>query len=290
MSNASPSNQAATHEQLRWLLKFIQPARTLAALPRGAAFSRDSHAALLGLPPEIYTAELDRMKAEAKQAASELLADPTVVEMLARLPLQNGAKVVAFGDSLTSEPQSWAVILRELLNGCRSADDVTVTVSATGGDTTTHGLARFGEVVAQQPDWVLFLIGTNDARTQGPTPTKTLVHPDETARNLAELRARVARETKARAVWLTPPAVDEEQVARHGGLARFGVRFRNQALARVAELVRDADPMAIDVFSALGSPPPAELLMSDGLHLTVAGQKRLALELLRGWSNLQPGV
>jgi len=271
---------------MRWLLKVLQPARTLASLPGGAAFSQDVHAALLGLPTEAYAAELGRMKAEASHAAHELLADPAVASMVDRLPLRKGATVVAFGDSLTSEPQSWAVILSEMLAARRAADGISVAIRAVGGDTTTHGLVRIGEVVGLQPDWVLFLIGTNDARTQGPHPSKTLVHPEETARNVAELRQRVARETEARAVWITPPAVDEGQVAGHGGLARFGVRFRNEDIARVAEIVRGVDGAVIDVFSRLGAPPEAEFLMGDGLHFTVAGQKRLALEVLTGWSHL----
>jgi lysophospholipase L1-like esterase len=275
-----------SNEQVRWLLKVLQPARALASLPGGAGLSQEIHAALLGLPPEVYTTEIGRIRAEAREAASELLADPAVASMVDRLPLRKGAKIVAFGDSLTSDPQSWAVILSELLGTRRAADGISVVISAAGGETTTHGLVRIGEVVAQQPDWILFLIGTNDARTQGPRPTKTLVHHEETVRNIAELRQRVSRETKARAVWITPPAVNEKQVAAHAGLARFGVRFRNEDLARVANIVRDVDGAAIDVFSALGTPPPAELLLGDGLHFTVAGQKRLAVEVLDGWSNL----
>lgn len=273
-------------EQLRWLLKVIQPARTLASLPGAAALSQEIHAALLGLPSELYATELARMKAEATAAARELLTDPAVASMVDRLPLRKGARVVAFGDSLTSEPQSWAVILSELLSARRAADGIEVSISAVGGETTTHALVRVGEVVGQQPDWVLFLIGTNDARTQGPHPTKTLVHHEETLRNLTELRQRVARETRARAVWMTPPAVNEGLVAAHPGLARFGVRFRNEDLARVARIIRELDPAAVDLFSTLGTPPAADLLMGDGLHFTVAGQKRLALELLTHWSNL----
>jgi lysophospholipase L1-like esterase len=227
------------------------------------------------------------MQAEAKQAASELMANPAVASMVDRLPLRQGAKVVAIGDSLTSEPQSWAVILSELLSARRAADGITMTISGLGGDTTTHGLVRIGEVVSQQPDWVLFLVGTNDARTQGPHPSKTIVHHEETLRNIAELRQRISRETQARVVWITPPAVNEEQVARHWGLARFGVRFRNEDLARVARIVRDAEGAVIDAFATLGTPPAAELLMADGLHFTLAGQKRLALEVLEGWSKLQ---
>lgn len=275
-----------SNEQLRWLLKVIQPERTLASLPGGPGLSQETHAALLGLSPETYAAELAGMKAEASAAASELLADPAVAAMVDRLPLRKGASVVAFGDSLTSDPHSWASILHEVLAARRAGDGISVAISAVGGDTTTHGLVRLGEVIGRQPDWVLFLIGTNDARTQGPHPTKTLVHHDETARNIAELRQRVSRETKARTVWLTPPAINEAQVAAHGGLARFGVRFRNEDLARVAEIVRNSDGAVIDVFSTLGTPPPADLLMGDGLHFTVAGQKRLALEVLKGWSRL----
>jgi lysophospholipase L1-like esterase len=241
---------------------------------------------LLGLSSEAYTIELDRMKAEAREAARELLADPAVTAMVDRLPLQKGATVVAFGDSLTSEPQSWAVILSELLDARRATDEISVIINAVGGDTTTHGLVRIGEAVRRQPDWILFLIGTNDARTQGPHPTKTLVHHEETVRNLAELRQRVSRETKARALWITPPAVNEAQVAAHWGLNRFGVRFRNEDLARVAQTIRDVGRDVIDVFSAFGTPPPSDLLEGDGLHFTVAGQKRLVLEVLKGWSSL----
>jgi len=275
-----------TNEQMRWLLKVIQPERTLASLPGGAGLSQETHAALLGLPSEAYAAELGRMKAEAREAASELLADPAVASMVDRLPLRKGATVVAFGDSLTSEPQSWAVILGEMLASRRAADEITLTIDAVGGDTTTHRLVRVGDVVRQQPDWILFFVGTNDARTQGPRPTKTLVHHEETARNIAELRHRVSGETQARALWITPPAVDEERVAAHWGLSRFGVRFRNEDLARVAKLIRDLDGPVIDLFSLLGTPPAADLLMDDGLHFSRAGQKRLVLELLKGWSSL----
>ncbi|MFO0560938.1 MAG: SGNH/GDSL hydrolase family protein [Polyangiales bacterium] len=274
-----------SNDSTRWLMKVVQPARTLSSLPGGAGLSQDTHAALLGLSTEQYLAELAAMKAEASAAAHELLADPAVVAMVDRLALRSGAKVVAFGDSLTSDPQSWALILSEVLSARRAADEISLTVSAVAGDTTTHALVRFGEVVAQQPDWILFLIGTNDARTQGPHPSKTLVHPEETARNIAELRQRTARETKARSLWITPPAVNEEKVAGHWGLARFGVRFRNEDLARVGSIVSAGDVAAVDASAALET-SSSELLMGDGLHLTVAGQKRLALAVLEGWSRL----
>ena len=142
-------------------------------------------------------------------------------------------------------------------------------------------------MVSRQPDWVLFLIGVNDARTQGPNPGKTLVDARETARNLRELHERIARETKARCVWITPPSVNEERVAAHWGLSRFGVRFRNSDIAQVAAAVRELGAPTVDLFASLGARPPEALLMDDGLHFTIAGQKRVAREVVRSWSALR---
>jgi lysophospholipase L1-like esterase len=274
-------------EHVRWLLKVIQPERTLASFPGGAGLSREAHAGLLGLPVDIYAAELGSMQKEASEAADALLADEAVALMVDRLPLRKGTKVVAFGDSLTSDPQSWAVIVREMLAKRRGSEGISFTINAVAAETTTHGLVRIAATINSQPDWILFLLGTNDARTQGPHPTKTLVHHEETARNVAELRQRASAETKASSVWITPPAVNEAQVAANPGLASFGVRFRNADLERVAQIVRECDGPVIDVYSALGSPPPSDLLMGDGLHFTLAGQKRMALEVIRGWSEFK---
>jgi lysophospholipase L1-like esterase len=269
-------------EQTRWLLKTLQPEKTLGSLPGATALSEAVRAALLGLPSDVYAVEHARMLAGAKEAARELVSESGVTAMIDRLPLKEGARIIAFGDSHTSDPQSWAVILNELL----TARGISVAINAAPGDTTTHGLIRIGQVVAQQPDWVLFFIGTNDARTQGPKPTKTLVDHQETVRNLRELHERAAHETKARCLWITPPAVNEERVSNHWGLSRFGVRFRNEDVARVAAALRDIGAPTIDLFSILGTPPASELLMDDGLHFTLAGQKRLAFEVIRGWSKL----
>jgi lysophospholipase L1-like esterase len=209
-----------SNEQVRWLLKVIQPECTLASLPGGASLAQEAHAGLLGLPTEVYASELGRMRQEASEAAGALLADPVVASMVDRLSLWKGARVLAFGDSLTSDPQSWAMILRDLLAMHGGTDGISLTISAVAGETTTHALVRGGQIANLRPDWILFLLGTNDARTQGPHPSKTLVHYEETARNIAELRQRVSRETAARCIWITPPAVNEAQVAAHPGPAQ----------------------------------------------------------------------
>ncbi len=272
-------------EQIRWLLKVIQPERTVASLPGAAALTVSLRAALLGLSPELYETQLAQMRAEAKAAAHALLADPAVAAMVDGLPLRPGARIVAFGDSHTADPQSWAVILGEMLTARRPDDRITVDASAVSGDTTTHGLIRIGGALATRPDWIVFLLGVNDARTQGPTPGKTLVDASETARNLAELRQRVARESHASQLWVTPPPVLEARVSTHPGLARFGVRFRNDDIARVAEHITALGEPTVDLFAALARSPLDELLTDDGLHFTCAGQQRIAREVLRGWSH-----
>lgn len=275
-----------TAEQVSWLVKVFQPERSVASLPGGwAGLAEGTRAALLGLAADVYAAAHATLVNGAKAAARELLADPAVCAMVDRLPLRPGAKVVAVGDSHTCDPQSWAVILGEMLSLRRPGDGLSVVVAGASGETSTHALIRMGDVIALKPDWILFFIGINDARTQGPSPTKTIVEHHETARNLAALQARASRETTARCLWITPPPVLEERVAKHWALARFGVRFRNEDVARVADAIRALDAPHVDLFSALGAEP--DLYTEDGLHLVQEGHKRIARDIVQGWSALR---
>jgi lysophospholipase L1-like esterase len=275
-----------SEEQMQWMMKVFQPERTVSSLPGAASLSMQSRAALLGLEPEYFSAHLTRLAAEAKASANALLAKSEVVEMIDRIPVQKNARIYAYGDSRTSDPQSWAVVLQEMISARRPDDNITVLASAVSGDTTTHGLARIGEVLAGNPDWVLFFLGLGDARTQGTKPTKTIVHHEETARNFSELQSRITNETKARCLWITPVAVNESQVSNHWAWSRFGVRYRNEDIARVAAAMHSLGSPVIDLFERLDA-SLNELLMDDGLHFTQAGQQRIALEIVRSWCELQ---
>jgi lysophospholipase L1-like esterase len=274
-------------EQRRWLMKVLQPERTVASLPGGATVSAATCAALLGLEPETYSAELALFRKGAKETAQELLTESEFNRMLDSLPLRKGARIVAFGDSHTADPQSWAVILQELLAARRPQDEVSVDISAVGGETTTHGLVRLGHALVRDTDWIIFFIGVNDARAQGPNAGKTLVDASETVRNLEELRSRAAKATKARRLWITPPPVLEDRVSKHWGLSRFGVRFRNEDVRRVAEAIRALGEPTIDLFAAFGASPSPEDFTEDGLHLSLAGQRKVVLELIQSWSRVQ---
>lgn len=276
-----------TAEQVSWLVKVFQPERNVASLPGGwAGLAEGTRAALLGLAADVYATEHAGLVNAAKQAARELLADPEVCAMVDRLPLKKGARVVAVGDSHTTDPQSWAVILGEMLSLRRPADAISVVVAGGSGETTTHAQIQIGNAIALQPDWMLFFIGVNDARTQGMTPTKTIVGHHETAKNLAELQRRASRETSAQCLWITPPPVIEDRVAKHWALTRFGVRFRNADIALVATAIRNLEAPHVDLFSAFGETPPPGLVTEDGLHFLRDGQKRIAREIVQGWSKL----
>jgi lysophospholipase L1-like esterase len=276
-------------EQVSWLVKVFQPERSVESLPGGwAGLAEGTRASLLGLATEVYLQEHARLVTGAKEAARELLADPAVGSMVDRLPLRKGAKIVAFGDSHTSDPQSWAVILSELLQVRRPDDGVSVVIRAVGGEASTQGLVRMGQVVALEPDWILFFIGVADARAHGPNPGKTFVDPRETARNVAELQRRALSETKARCLWITPPPVLTDRSARHWAMARFGIRFSNADIGRVAEAIRKLEATLVDLFSVFGETPPPDLVTEDGLHFLLEGQKRITLEVLRSWSTLAP--
>ncbi len=274
-------------EQRRWLVKVLQPERTVASLPGGGKVSLETCAALLGLEPETYRAELAQSEKDAREAAQGLLAESEFSRMVEEVSLRKGARIVTFGDSHTADPQSWAVILRELMAARRPHDEVSVVINAVGGETTTHGLVRIGSALIQEPEWIIFFIGVNDARTQGPNAGKTLVDARETARNLEELRSRAAQGTKARRLWITPPPVLEDRVSKHWGLSRFGVRFRNDDVGRVAAAIRALEEPTIDLFAAFGASPSPELYTEDGLHLSLAGQQKVVLEVMRTWSRVR---
>ncbi len=275
-------------EQVRWLVKVFQPEKSVASLPGGwAGLAESTCAALLGLAADVYSTTHAQLVTGAKQAARELLADPAVCSMVDQLPVRKGGKVVAFGDSHTSDPQSWAVILSELFASRRPDDGISLVISAVSGETTTHGLIRIGQVLALDPDWILFFIGVNDARTFGPNPNKTHVDHHETARNLAELQRRASQETKAQCLWITPPPVITDRVGKHWALSRFGVHFSNEDIARVANAIRELAAPQVDLFSVLGENP--DLITADGIHFLQDGQKRIALEIVRRWSALARG-
>jgi len=261
-------------DQRSYLIQFQHPEKSLPGLDETAV------APLFGVDIATYQSIRATFAECAHNAAAALLGDPALADRVDRLPFRSGATVVGLGDSITDDHQSWLEILRHLLSLRRPQDSINVVNAGISGDTTSQIISRFLEVVQQQPDWIICMAGTNDARTHGQSPTKTLVSVEETAKNLAMLRNFAATQTAARWVWMTPTPVIEAQIATDWFLAPFQVVWSNKDLVAIAEIMRHlADPV-VDLQTIFGNPTNPELLLSDGLHPSLAGQKAIVTTLI----------
>lgn len=265
-------------DRLAYLIQFQHPEKILARLP---GVNDAVCAASFGIDLETYQDIKAQLAANARGAAEELLADESFAALVDRLPFQAASSLVGLGDSITDDDQSWLEILRHLLDLRRPQDDIFVVNAGISGDTTAQMISRFLAVVQLQPAWVICMAGTNDARLHGQQPTKTLVSIAETAQNLAMLRSFAATQAaQAHWVWMTPAPVIEEQIAVDWFLAPMQVMWRNSDLAAIAEIVRRQGDPYVDLQAAFGWPARPELLLSDGLHPSLEGQKTIVRALV----------
>lgn len=258
--------------QLANLLQFQCPERGFHLVP---SLDDTLRAALLGLDATTYRASKEHCQAKARQAAEELLEEPSFAVCVDRLPFEEGATLLGIGDSLTDDFQSWLEILRHLLDIQRPHDDIRVLNAAVGGQTSSLVLGRFHTILEQRADWILCLLGVNDAQRIGSRASKTLVSVEETARNLSAIR-QLAVETGARWVWLTPPTIHEERIAANSFLQPLQLRLCNEDLEAVGDVVRRQPEVVVDVQAVFGRPAAASFLLPDGIHPSLAGHKAIA--------------
>lgn len=209
--------------------------------------------------------------------ARALLGETDVRDAVARLPFVPGDRVVALGDSLTVGPTSWAAQLRAVL--VRTGAGVEVVEAAVSGATTRDLLARTDVVAALRPSWVLLLTGTNDVRRHDGRRELTL------AQSLEASRALTGRlqEQGARVVRLLPPPVVDARVVTWRPFLEQRLGWRAEDVQELAAALLHADPAAVDLHGALAAElaHSPTLLQPDGVHLTVPGQTRVLVHLLR---------
>jgi acyl-CoA thioesterase I len=273
--------QDLSPQQFRYVLQFQHKDKVVGQIP---GVNDATIAALWGIDAATYRRTRDRFAARAARTARDLLADPRFAACVDRLPFQPGDTVVGLGDSITDDDQSWLEILRHLLAQRRPGDEIAILNEGVSGDTTSQMISRFLDVVLEEPDWIVCLTGTNDARLHGRFPLKTLVSVEETAKNLHMLRHLGATQTSARWVWMTPPTVIEKQIAGDWFLSAFELRWRNEDLAAIAAAVVEvahahADPL-VDLQALFGLPPERKLLLPDGLHPSLKGQRAIVTALV----------
>lgn len=234
---------------------------------------------LYGMDVEAYQATKNQLAEQGRKAAEELLSDSAFSDRVANLPFSAGETVIGVGESSTDDLISWLEILRFLLVLHRPHDRINVINEGISGNTSTQILGRFPNVVAQKPDWVIFMLGGNDVLRAG--STKTQVSLDETSKNVSALR-HIATAVGAHCVWVTPNPFNEHLIAENPYFRQSQITWRNQDILAVGAEIRRQPDIVVDTQQKFGLPPLPELIESDGIHPTISGQKLIAKLVVEG--------
>lgn len=269
-----------TRAEIEESMQYHHPEKTLAELPGGQEIGDELIAPFFGTDISTYREIKDAFSERTRRCARELLQDARFARLVDRMPFEQGSTVVGLGDSITDDSQSWLEILRHLLNERRPEDGIELVNAGISGDTTSGLLGRFLDILESDPAWIFILIGTNDVAFVRNPRTKPLVSLEETGKNLRALRDLATKLSEARLVWMTPPPALEARVA--AGSSPSEPTWRNADLAEVARLVREVAgrDTLVDLWEAFGDPPEPELLLPDGLHPSLAGQRAIAAALV----------
>ncbi len=253
---------------IRTLVQFRHPKKLAQAIPGGKQLPDTAIANLFGISLADFIAVQNDLKTSVHKAAEQLLKNPDFAARVDALPFKAGSVVVGLGDSITDDSCSWLELLRVLLQIRRNDDHIEVVNAGISGDTTVHILSRFAAVLLLEPDWIITLIGTNDARSHGAHSKAALV-PDS-ARNLETLRNWMIAKSTATRVWLTPPNVIEAKIAAFDWFRVSETMWYNTNLEPIQAAIRAIPDVIVDTQTALGANP--DFLLADGLHPNLAGQ------------------
>jgi acyl-CoA thioesterase I len=268
-----------TPDEAAFFIQFIHFEKLFA--PYGVVLDEEQLAGLYSLDVQIYRDVRNQFDENARQAAEELLADPDFAVRVDQLPFSPGDTIVGLGDSITDDLQSWLEILRHLLALRRPGDQIQVINAGLSGDTTTDVLRRrYVPIILMQPTWIICMLGTNDAFRFGREPTKTAVSLNETAKNLEELRHIAATESTANWAWMTPPTCHEALFAATPFAAPLETSVSNDDVVAIADVVQRQPEPVVDLVTLFGRPRASELMLTDGIHPSLAGQQVIARALV----------
>jgi acyl-CoA thioesterase I len=183
----------------------------------------------------------------------------------------NPPLIVCFGDSLTAGYQSptrqtprimetpYGQFLQE-----RLGERARVKVSGICGEVTGEMAMRFrADVLQASPAYVVILGGSNDLGWNA--------QPAEIMRNLVKMYEQ-ARASGVQPVAVTVPSIRMDLMGNH--------ITRRQILNRlILDYCATRQVTCVDLFTATSDPETHELMAeysNDGLHLTIAGYRRLA--------------
>lgn len=238
-------------------------------------------ARIAGVTLEEFRALRESLVHLRHRTARNLLQSEGISDALAALPFQQGDVIVALGDSITDDLVSWAYLLEDVLAERRPELQLRVMNAGYTGDTTQEAISRFDTVAAMRPDWIIQMLGTNDARRHGVARVRT-TSAEENARNFAILSELVRTETEARHIILTPPPVIGRLADDWEPFGVESITWHDADVAGMAQTLRESSPSpVIDIHGALIDLPPDRWLLPDGVHPSAAGQSLIAREIIR---------
>jgi len=277
-----------TLDLIQHALRYVHPEKLYSyfGLPTPANTSGMA-AGAFGVSALLYLPARQQVERQAKETAQQMLEDPEVTEWVDRLPFQPGDLVAALGDSITDDLLSWFHLLQNLVGLRRKRDQIRFLNTAFSGDTTSHLLSRFQPVIQAQPQWILCLAGTNDARRHGEQALKTDVSLEETIKNLKAMEHYARNCLSVHWTWITPNPIRAELAAHDIYFQESGLTWQAADLDAVAEAIRRQFDPVIDLYPVFGYPPDPDLLEEDGLHPSPAGQMQIVRAVLKHFGSLQ---
>jgi len=273
-------------EYQSYLVQFFHPDKMLSWFS-ASVNAEDTTAHIHDMDLDTWLKIKTALSDNAQKAAVELLDEPDFARLVDQLPFKPGSKIIGLGDSITDDYQSWFEILRALLKIRRPHDEISLLNFGISGDTTSQIVSRFLPVALENPDWILCLAGTNDARLHGAFEPETLLSPEETARNIRILSKLKETQTKAQWIWITPPSVDEERVKSHWFFVLCQALFRNADIAVIADLIKDRPEPVIDIRGLFEASQQQDLLLEDGVHPSLEGHKVITRAVVEFLSRAQ---
>jgi lysophospholipase L1-like esterase len=225
-----------------------------------------SIARIYGVP----LAELELMEQGFRETIARLAA-----QLAAERPPQpapSPVTLLALGDSLTSDRQSYVKILRRYWEGDPNRR---ILDSAVSGDTASHVLNRFHRTVLQHRfDWAIVFLGTNDCRRMDEPGGLANLSLEEYERDLRYITGRLIRHG-ARLVLVTLPPVDNLRLRQFftESNSTYDLDRIDATNAFLRRLASETGAALADLATAVGS---GDVLESDGIHLNANGQLVLA--------------
>jgi acyl-CoA thioesterase-1 len=197
--------------------------------------------------------------------------------------LEEGEKLVCFGDSLTAAKDGYVKILEAKLK----KQKIQVINAGVGGDKTPSALARLrSDVIALKPDAVSIFLGTNDSAVgRGVWADEPRVEPAAYKNNLIWI-IHLCRLTGINKFSITTPAgrFEGTALASYGNvLPQYCIAAREAAEESGSRLV-PLDAAFIQEWLLRGAHAKSGLLLTrDGVHMTNAGNELIAATMLDAW-------